>query len=492
MTSYSVLLGRFCLKPCLALLLLLALALFPNQGAAQGAAEEGASVWLKEIKSAMQDPAVAAWLREVMPRSGPLAEDDTNPFWKMYERGNIPAGVWLELINMNTPAEMKKWAARNKENKVVELLKKASEKDSEADLMLALIYQGGFAEETQNEEESRRWIEKAAEAGNADAQIVMYHSAGGLADDSEAGLAWLRKAAEGGSDQAQMMMGLHFYLESQSKRVAATMEERRLKEEAAANPEQAAGESKAKDETEESAANALASKSPEELRSEAAADLKNAIQWFELAAGQGNPVALQRLVEMYETGDGVEKNYSESAKWLKIWADRGHVQSQLRLALEYSHGGPGPDQKNDETLAQYQKEAEAGRAEGQFLLGVLRSGLFPGYPLDQEQSLQWLEKAYAGGEMRAALLLGQIYMPVYVTSAMTHKFTDFHKDLETAEMWLSRAAEAGLNDAWPSLSNIRALPKKTPAADNETPAGESGKAPAGEAAAAPGSTESLK
>ncbi|MDR1044749.1 MAG: sel1 repeat family protein [Candidatus Adiutrix sp.] len=454
MHSYFRFFVFFGLRFICPLILAAFLALSPGRVAAQGDEGRVASVWLQEIKSAMGDPAVSAWLREVMPRSTTLAEDDSNPFWKMYGRGNILAGVWLELINMNNAGEMEKWAARNKENQVVAVLKQASEKTSEADLMLALIYRGGFAEESRNEEESHKWILKAAEAGNAEAQMVMYQLAGALTDDSESALAWLRRAADGGSDQAQMMLGLHYYLESQSKGVAAAMEEKRLRE------TEAAGEGAAtRTGSSQAEAKAAPPQTPEQLRLEAAEDLKNALRCFELAAGQGNPVALQRLVEMYESGDGVGRDYVESAKWLKMWADRGHVPSQLKLALGYSHGGPGSEKKTAETLAQYQKEAEAGRAEAQFFLGALRSGLFPGYALDREQSLTWLEKAFAGGDKRAALLLGQIYLPVYITSAMTHKFEDFPKDLEKAEMWLNRAAEAGLDDAWPSLSNIRALPK---------------------------------
>ncbi|GHU43771.1 hypothetical protein AGMMS50289_10790 [Betaproteobacteria bacterium] len=60
-------------------------------------------------------------------------------------------------------------------------------------------------------------------------------------------------------------------------------------------------------------------------------DQKEAVQWFRLAARQGNDEAQHNLGEACLKGEGVRKNRAQAEKWLRKAAEQGHKKAHKQL-----------------------------------------------------------------------------------------------------------------------------------------------------------------
>lgn len=139
----------------------------------------------------------------------------------------------------------------------------------------------------QNFGQAMSWYERAAEAGNAEAQFylgVMYET-GVRGNDMATAAKWYRKAAEQGHVQAQTRLGVLYY---QGRGVPA--------------------------------------------------DLAEAARWYAKASEGGSPHAQYNLALMYERGQGVPANAAMAASLYEKASDGGTVQARLSLATLYARG----------------------------------------------------------------------------------------------------------------------------------------------------------
>src|SRR5438445_6420860 len=56
-------------------------------------------------------------------------------------------------------------------------------------------------------------------------------------------------------------------------------------------------------------------------------DNKEAVRWYYLAAGQGDPEAQNNLGVMYFNGQGVAQDYVQAHMWFNLAGAGGHAQS---------------------------------------------------------------------------------------------------------------------------------------------------------------------
>ena len=68
------------------------------------------------------------------------------------------------------------------------------------------------------------------------------------------------------------------------------------------------------------------------------ADNFEAARWFRMAAEQGHIAAMFSMAAMHETGEGLEQNYEEAFRWYRMAAGQGHPSSQNNLGLMYEAG----------------------------------------------------------------------------------------------------------------------------------------------------------
>jgi TPR repeat protein len=138
-----------------------------------------------------------------------------------------------------------------------------------------------------------RWFQKAAEQGNADAQIMLgnlYGNGRGVPLDYEAAVSWWRKAAEQGDASAQDALG-SMYGNGQGVPL----------------------------------------------------DYEAALSWYRKAAEQGNASAQYALGSMYGNGQGVPLDYKAAASWYWKAADQGNADAQYALGKMYADYGLAQD-----------------------------------------------------------------------------------------------------------------------------------------------------
>lgn len=152
-----------------------------------------------------------------------------------------------------------------------------------------------------------------------------------------------------------------------------------------------------------------------------------ALKMFHEAAESGQPAAAAFLGDIYEKGDGVEKNQAEALKWYLLAADKGDVSAQFDLGRLYSV------QKNyTEAVKWYGKAAEKGNAAAQVNLGNMYAN-GEGVPQDYRQAVKWYRKAAEQGQALAQFNLGASYL----------KGEGVMKDNLEAAKWFQLAAMQG-------------------------------------------------
>jgi len=99
-----------------------------------------------------------------------------------------------------------------------------------------------------------------------------------------------------------------------------------------------------------------------------ARDDRQAADWFEKAALQGNAYAQMKLGDLYETGQGVGKNATIAADWREKAAERGNIRAEELLGKMYLEGN---GVAKDQVKAEYwlnRAALEGGDAQAQYLL----------------------------------------------------------------------------------------------------------------------------
>ena len=93
-------------------------------------------------------------------------------------------------------------------------------------------------------------------------------------------------------------------------------------------------------------------------------DYSEAVEWYQIAAEQGEARAQYDLGLMYANGKGVPKDASEAVKWYLKAAVQGYVSAQNTLGWRYLKG-EGVLQDASEAEKWYQRAAKQGNVDAQ-------------------------------------------------------------------------------------------------------------------------------
>jgi TPR repeat protein len=149
---------------------------------------------------------------------------------------------------------------------------------------------------------------------------------------------------------------------------------------------------------------------------------------LKLQAEKGNAQAQLRLAEAYSTGTGTAPDMAEAAKWHRRAAEQGLAEAQLLVALDYAHGKTN----THEEVRWMRKAAEQGLAQAQLDLGLYY--LYgQGVDKDVVQAARWFQKAADQNLASAQYELGKCYFE-------GHGVTE---DIEDGLAWTKKAAEQG-------------------------------------------------
>ena len=219
-------------------------------------------------------------------------------------------------------------------------------------LKLARFYENGEGV-SQNYSEAVGWYTKAADKGNAEAQLELGERYYKVRKYSEAAK-WYLKAAVQDIPKAQYQLGL---MHSQGNGIER--------------------------------------------------DYKKAVDWYRKAAVLGNADAQMELAGMFEAGKGVGQSYAEAEMWYKKAAAQGSARAQYLLGCMYEYG-KGVVQSNTLAFKLYQESAGRGYAQAKYSLGSMYEyGI--GVSQDDETAIELYREA-ADKEIREAQRhLGYLY-----------------------------------------------------------------------------------
>lgn len=136
------------------------------------------------------------------------------------------------------------------------------------------------------------------------------------------------------------------------------------------------------------------------LEAARAGNFKKALSELLPHAKAGNAVAAYGVADLYRSGQGVEKNLAEAARWYRVAAERSHPVAQYNLAVLYT-AGEGVAADMAEARHWYRMAAEQGYAPAQYNLAVVHAA-GKGGPANFVQAWMWFELAAAQGHKEAA------------------------------------------------------------------------------------------
>jgi TPR repeat protein len=233
-----------------------------------------------------------------------------------------------------------------------------------------MYYEGKDVPQDYNQ--AAKWFQKAAERGNALAQVAlggMYEVGKGVSQNKQQAVMWYQKAAEQGYSEAQYICGLMYF--------------------------DGVGVSK---------------------------DYEQAIKWFVKASEQRDFSATFKLGEIYEEGKAVPQDYKQAVKWfLKAVEEGDYGESSVRIHVRLMYNeGKCELQDYEKIIKIIQKKAEQGNESAQFELAdmylygdILSPSSKPLFiSQDYQQAISWyLKIAEQGGSFAycARSQLGWIY-----------------------------------------------------------------------------------
>ena len=329
------------------------------------------------------------------------------------------------------------------------LTKLRSELEDPSDyLKLARLYENGTGV-SQNDSEALEWYRKAAEKGNAEAQLELgkrYFEGRGVSPNEDEAVKWYTKAAENGNTDAQLALGDRYFVEQ--KYSAAAKWYRKAAEQRISNAQyklglmysQGQGVERNYVEAAEWYRKAADQGLPEAQRRLAGLfesgngvgqSYAEAVKWYQKAADQRSKEAQYSLGEIYYFGKGGVKSYTEASRWYRKAAVQGYDPALYRLGSMYEYG-MGVCQNDDEALRLFREAAENGNRGAQRHLGYLYSS-----GIGAEQNLleaeKWYRKAADQGDAAAQVGLGEMY---YADDCLGQDFAEALK-------WFQKAASQG-------------------------------------------------
>jgi len=307
--------------------------------------------------------------------------------------------------------------------KAVELYRKAAEQGNvKAQRNLGLKYYHGEGI-NQDFAKAVEWLSKAAAQGEANAQgilAVCYYNGQGVKQDDAKAIEWWRKAAANGDESSKNILA---QLESQDKIASKNSAQHTA-------PQTLPPNSANNDQIQTllAQANALVEQGQGDNAIQLyleAANLGSADAYFILykisvevygddpqfketgniylhkAAETGHINAQAILGFYYLTGEGVQKDEAQAAKWFLKAAEQGNPSAQCQIGLML-YSGKGIQKDEAQAAKWFQKAAEQGNPDAQYQIGLRL------YEKDKKEGLKWFSKAADQGHEKAKTFVNLI------------------------------------------------------------------------------------
>ncbi len=138
-------------------------------------------------------------------------------------------------------------------------------------------------------------------------------------------------------------------------------------------------------------------------------DFDQAIKYYDMAATQNDPIALNNLGSLYFSGIGTKRDIPKSLMYFKKAADLGNDNAQINLAFIYLAGGKKDAERNKKAIEMF-KLAKDNNNIAKFMLGY---AYYTGFvvPQNYEEAFPLIKDAAEGDSQidEAQLILAEMY-----------------------------------------------------------------------------------
>lgn len=140
-------------------------------------------------------------------------------------------------------------------------------------------------------------------------------------------------------------------------------------------------------------------------------DFNKAFEFYQMAAKQNDPVALNNLGSLYFNGIGVEKDNKTALALFKKAAELGNDNAATNLAFIYLKGGVKDPARNKIAMDLFKKAAQSGNNVAKFMLGYAYYIGFV-YPQNYDQSFKLIKSAANEDSYidEAQIVLAEMYL----------------------------------------------------------------------------------
>ena len=139
-------------------------------------------------------------------------------------------------------------------------------------------------------------------------------------------------------------------------------------------------------------------------------DMEKAFKYYEMAANQKDPIALNKLGSLYFSGIGTKKNYEKALSLFSQASDLGNDNASLNLAFIYLTGGAKDSIRNKRAFDLFEKSQKAGNKIAEFMLGY---AYYKGFVTDVNyaEAYKYIKNAANGKAQidEAQLVLAHLY-----------------------------------------------------------------------------------
>ena len=174
-------------------------------------------------------------------------------------------------------------------------------------------------------------------------------------------------------------------------------------------------------------------------------DFKKAFFWCKIASEKGNlSLAQTQLASFYYMGIGTDQNLIRSLEWYRIAATQGEIEAMYCVGLAYQEG-EGTIRDYKEAMKWYQKAAEKNHGGAANNLGYLYAeGL--GVEKDIQKAGYWYKIGAAAGDPTAQCTIGIWYI---------NGIGGFPINKKEGEKWLRASASQGNTMAQVELNKLK-------------------------------------
>ncbi|GAA5808695.1 hypothetical protein MFLAVUS_002089 [Mucor flavus] len=151
-------------------------------------------------------------------------------------------------------------------------------------------------------------------------------------------------------------------------------------------------------------------------------DFDDAVFWLSMAAEYANTDAKYKMAKFYLAGNIVDQDYPRSLEYFEIADAGGNAEASFELGCIYEYGY-GVEVDYVKSLGYYRKAGNLASGDAQVKLGKIYLEGWADIPIDEKESMVWLQRAMVSGNEEAQLIVHGLETPIGTAVPMIQSTT---------------------------------------------------------------------